>query len=171
MNMIKVGPVGGYGVRKISTIWDEKGRDQVAGFLITYDKHSVYSLQFMYYENGRLVLSNRHGASDDEKRNYATVVFDYASEYLTSISCSVKHGPLMFMSSIKFGTNKGSYGLFGSPSTDGNDIDFNLSIGNRCLFGGFHGSENCHGVGSIGVYLKTESNDQDNKASKRTKIY
>ncbi|XP_009763018.1 inactive protein RESTRICTED TEV MOVEMENT 1-like [Nicotiana tabacum] len=177
MNMQKVGPVGGYGARKLSTIWSEKGRDQVAGFRITYGKHSVYSLLFMYYENARLVLSDRHGdCDDDEKRNYVPVVFDYPSEYLTSISCSVKHGPLlMFMASIKFGTHKGSYGPFGSPSTDGNDIDFDLLIGNRRLFGGFHGSENCYGVGSIGVYLKTESNDQEgsssNKASKMTKIY
>ncbi|XP_019248510.1 PREDICTED: inactive protein RESTRICTED TEV MOVEMENT 1-like [Nicotiana attenuata] len=159
MNMIKVGPVGGYGASKHSTIWSEKGRDQVAGFRITYGKHSVYSLQFMYYENDRLVLSDRHGdCDDDEKRNFVPVVFDYPSEYLTSISCSV---PMDH--------------AFGRPSTDGNDIDFDLSIGNRRLFGGFHGSENCYGVGSIGVYLKTESNDQEgsssNKASKRTKSY
>ncbi|XP_009604183.2 inactive protein RESTRICTED TEV MOVEMENT 1-like [Nicotiana tomentosiformis] len=172
--MIKVGPVGGYGECKMSTVWDEKGRDQVAGFLVTYRKNSIYSLQFLYYENGSLVLSNRHGCADDKLKSYSAVVFDYPSEYLTSVKCSVKNGPLMFMTSIRFGTNKGFYGPFGTPSTDGADINFNLEIGNHCLFGGFHGSENSHGVGSIGVYVKTQGHDLErssSKALKRTKIY
>ncbi|OIT28384.1 inactive protein restricted tev movement 1 [Nicotiana attenuata] len=130
------------------TIWDEKGRDQLAGIYVFYDKYTIHGLQFLFYENGSLVMSNIHGV--DNRENFHAIVFDYPSEFLTSISCSFCHLPSL--ESIKFGTNKVSYGPFGTPSTDAKD--FNFQIGNHLLFGGFHGTKNCFGIGSIGVYLK-----------------
>ncbi|XP_009763019.1 inactive protein RESTRICTED TEV MOVEMENT 1-like [Nicotiana tabacum] len=156
MDMIKVGPVGGYDIG--GTIWDEKGRDQVGGILVSYSKDGVDSLQFLFYENGNLVQSNKHGIHHRE--NFCAVFFDYPLEFLTSISgSSEKVSQYMsstILTSIVFGTNKGSYGPFGKFSNDvDNDIDFNFHIGNHRLFGGFHGSQNCHGIESIGVYVKT----------------
>ncbi|XP_009613264.1 inactive protein RESTRICTED TEV MOVEMENT 1-like [Nicotiana tomentosiformis] len=164
MNMIKIGPVGaGYGAG--GTIWDEKGRDQVAGFLISYNENAILSLQFLYYENDNFVLSKRHGGADNGFNDHSAIVFDYPSDFLTSISGSsekVGNGKPV-LTSIKFGTNKGSYGPFGTPkiTTEPNNIaDFDFQIGNHRLFGGFHGTENYRRVQSIGVYLKTQVNDQ-----------
>ncbi|XP_009612954.2 inactive protein RESTRICTED TEV MOVEMENT 1-like [Nicotiana tomentosiformis] len=129
MDMIKVGPVG----RSGGTIWDYKGRDQVAGVLGSYNKNAILSLQFLYYENSKLVPSNKHGF-DICNQSSCAVVFDYPSEFLTSISGSSKS----VLNTIKFGTNKGSYEPFGctSPSTDAKD--FNFQIGNHRLFGGYN---------------------------------
>ncbi|XP_059311239.1 inactive protein RESTRICTED TEV MOVEMENT 1-like isoform X2 [Lycium ferocissimum] len=125
MNMTKVGPAGGYG----GTIWDDKGRDQVAGIVVTYNKLRVFALQFLFCENGNLVRSDKHEYTDNA---------DYT-----------------YLGSIRFGTNKGSYGPFGCarPSTD-DEIDFDFQLGNHRLFGGFHGTENHCGIESIGVHVK-----------------
>ncbi|OIT00771.1 inactive protein restricted tev movement 1, partial [Nicotiana attenuata] len=150
--MIKVGPVGG----QAGSFWDEKGRDQVAGIFVSYSKDAVESLQFLFYESGNSVLSNKHGVFYHSQNFYA-VVFDYPSEFLTSISGY--HGKLnqydpRVLKTIKFSTNKGSYGPFGctQPSTDTRNFIFLME--NRCLFGSFHGSENGSGVESIGIYVK-----------------
>ncbi|XP_016450496.1 inactive protein RESTRICTED TEV MOVEMENT 1-like [Nicotiana tabacum] len=137
-------PSGGRG----GTIWDEKGRNQVAGIYVYYNEFSVLALQFLFYENGNLVMSNRHGFVDGSE-NYSAVIFDYPSEYFTSISGSL--GPCRTLTSIIFRTNKDSYGPFGTPSTG--DQEFNFYIG-RSLFGGFYGSRNGDGINGIGVYVK-----------------
>ncbi|XP_059317361.1 inactive protein RESTRICTED TEV MOVEMENT 1-like [Lycium ferocissimum] len=145
MHMMKVDPAGGHG----GTSWDEKGRDQVAGIYVFYNEEKVVALQFVFYENGNVVKSNRHGVFD-KRENYAAVIFDYPSEYLTSIIGSVS--PWMpDLSSITFVTNKGSYGPFGTLSTEYKH--FNFPIG-RGLFGGFYGSTKRDGIESIGVYMK-----------------
>ncbi|XP_016463619.1 inactive protein RESTRICTED TEV MOVEMENT 1 [Nicotiana tabacum] len=149
MDMIKVGPAGG----NRGTIWDEKGRDLVGGIFVSYSRDRVLSLQFFFHENGNLVQSNKHGI--DDCRNFYAVVFDYPSEFLTSISGSyINTGYATVLESIKFSTNKGSYGPFGCtlPSTGANN--FNFEIGNHRFFGGFHGRNNSSGVESIGIYVK-----------------
>ncbi|XP_075086070.1 inactive protein RESTRICTED TEV MOVEMENT 1-like [Nicotiana tabacum] len=145
MDMIKAGPVGGVG----GTIWDEKGRNHLAGIYVFYNEYSVLALQFLFYESGNLVVSNRHGVIVDGSENYSAVVFDYPSEYFTSISGSLS--PYQMLTSIIFRTNKDLYGPFGTPSTV--DQEFNFYVG-RSLFGGFCGSRNGDGINGIGVYVK-----------------
>ncbi|OIT02014.1 inactive protein restricted tev movement 1, partial [Nicotiana attenuata] len=155
MNMIKVGPAGKRG----GYIWDEKGRDQIAGIFISYHEGIVFSLQFVFYENGDLIMSEKYGRrSYNQREDYCAVVLDYPSEFLTSISGSFEqmNKKRTVLSSIKFGTNKGSYGPFGTPSTENMDKTdfFNFQIGNYRLFGGFYGSQNEDSIDSIGFYVK-----------------
>ncbi|TMW87567.1 hypothetical protein EJD97_019781 [Solanum chilense] len=144
MEMIKVGPVGNdYG-----SIWEENGGGDVAGIFVSYGKNSIQSLQFLFYEDGNFVQSNKHGRH--YCANFSAVVFNYPSEYLTSISGSYVNG--VGLESIEFATNKGSYGPFGQTTTYAKH--FNFKLGNSNLFGGFHGTVNNSGVESIGIYLK-----------------
>lgn len=154
MEMIKVGPVGGRSSAK--SIWDEKGRDRVAGIFVSYSKDTIQSLQFLFYENDNLVQSNTHGSHDCE--NFCAVVFDYPSEFLTSISGSYgDHVDLTVstvLEAIIFNTNKCSYGPFGRTQAGTASKHFNFQLGNHHLFGGFHGNKSNHAVKSIGIYVK-----------------
>ncbi|KAF3646816.1 putative AT-rich interactive domain-containing protein 2-like isoform X1 [Capsicum annuum] len=138
MDMIEVGPAGE--VRRYGTTsWDAKGRGELAQIFVSYDHNSVYSLQFLFYKNGKLV-SEKHGFDDGRHVNFDSVILDYPSEFLTSISGSfhsITNGAAL--SSITFGTNKASYGPFGDPSSTSTK-HFNFQIGNQFSFGGFHGS-------------------------------
>ncbi|PHU21740.1 hypothetical protein BC332_06847 [Capsicum chinense] len=154
MDMIKVGTAGKQG-RNRRTIWDEKGRGEIVQIFVSYSHKTIKSLQFLFCdenENGKLVLSNKYGSH--EYKSFCAVTFDYPIAFLTSISGSfqarVKFGSTL--SSISFGTNKGSYGPFGTPSA--RDSKFIFQIGNYPSFGGFHGGTNGCGIGSIGVYIK-----------------
>ncbi|PHU21739.1 hypothetical protein BC332_06846 [Capsicum chinense] len=135
--MIEVGPAGElrrYG----TTSWDAKGRGELAQIFVSYDDDTVCSLQFLFYKNGKLV-STKHGY-DGSYVNFDSVILDYPSEFLTSISGSFHsftNGAAL--SSITFGTNKGTYGPFGDPSSTSTK-HFNFQIGNQFSFGGFHGS-------------------------------
>ncbi|KAH0634188.1 hypothetical protein KY289_037135 [Solanum tuberosum] len=145
MEMIKVGPVGS---RK-GSIWEENGRGEVAGIFVSYTKNTVLSLQFLFYEDGNFVQSNKHGSH--HCANFSAVLLDYPSEFLTSIS-----GSYMYdggLAAIKFNTNKGSYGSFGQPITNATNY-FNFQLGNHNLFGGFHGTMSSSAVESIGIYVK-----------------
>uniref|UniRef100_A0A3Q7I7Y3 Jacalin-type lectin domain-containing protein n=1 Tax=Solanum lycopersicum TaxID=4081 RepID=A0A3Q7I7Y3_SOLLC len=142
--MIKVGAVGNdYG-----STWEEKGRGDVAGIFVAYSKDSIQSLQFLLYEDGNFVQSNKHGTH--YCANFSAVVFNYPSEFLTSISGSYVNGE--GLESIEFTTNKGSYGPFGQTTTYAKH--FNFHLGNSNLFGGFHGTVSDSAVESIGIYLK-----------------
>ncbi|XP_060178955.1 inactive protein RESTRICTED TEV MOVEMENT 1-like [Lycium barbarum] len=150
MDMIKVGPAKGQGCS--GSFWDEKGRGELAQFFVAYNGIGVSSLQFLFYENSTLVLSDKHGSDNCNKFN--AIVLDYPSEFLTSISgqFGLTYG-YSYLKTISFCTNKGSYGPFGSTATDGSDF-FNFEIGNYRSFCGFHGTGHGHGIGSIGVYVK-----------------
>ncbi|KAM3356443.1 inactive protein RESTRICTED TEV MOVEMENT 1-like [Capsicum galapagoense] len=146
MDMIKVGPIGGSG----GSIWEEEC-DGLAGIFVLYDQDTVYSLQFLNYVDGKLDMSTKHGTRKCEI--YRAVILDYPSEFLTSISGSFERvtKKLRVLRSIRFDTNKGSYGPFGTPASD---VEFKFMIGNHQLFGGFHGSKNSDGIESIGFYVK-----------------
>ncbi|XP_055811924.1 inactive protein RESTRICTED TEV MOVEMENT 1-like [Solanum dulcamara] len=154
MDMVKVGPVGGVG----GTIWDEKGRDKVAGINVYYNKLTVVALEFLYYENDKLVLSNKYG-DQNGCGNFSAVVFDYPSEFLTSISSSYgDNGRFKVLEAIKFSTNKGSYGPFGRTLPTYHSKHLNFQLGNHSLFGGFHGTMSPFAVKSIGIYVKPNVN-------------
>ncbi|KAH0640346.1 hypothetical protein KY285_036932 [Solanum tuberosum] len=147
MDMITVGPVG----VQVGTLWYETGRTEVAQIFVSYNYDTVFSLQFLFYENGKFVMSNKHGTNECE--TFCAVTFDYPTEFLTSISGSFRKAyGYSILSSISFGTNMGSYGPFGTPTTDANKFTFKM--GNYPSFGGFHGSKHHHGVESFGVYMK-----------------
>ncbi|WMV47854.1 hypothetical protein MTR67_041239 [Solanum verrucosum] len=147
--MIKVGPVGSNG----GSIWEENGRSEVAGIFVSYTENRIQSLQFLFYENGKFVQSNKHGSQFSE--NFCAHVFDYPSEFLTSISGSyIGDGYLSTgLDAIKFNTNEGSYGPFGRTEPTSSSKQFNFQLRNR-LFGGFHGTMSPSAVESIGIYLK-----------------
>ncbi|XP_060183625.1 inactive protein RESTRICTED TEV MOVEMENT 1-like [Lycium barbarum] len=160
MDMVKVGPAKAQGY--CGNFWDEKGRGELAQLFVACDGIGVSSLQFLFYENSTLVLSDKHGSDDCNKFN--AIVLDYPSEFLTSISGQFVSGQFVngqsglmtrfsYLKTISFYTNKGSYGPFGSTATDGSDF-FNFEIGNYRSFCGFHGTAHGYGIGSIGVYMK-----------------
>ncbi|XP_015086023.1 inactive protein RESTRICTED TEV MOVEMENT 1-like [Solanum pennellii] len=144
MEMIKVGPVG----NDCGSIWEENGRGDVAGIFVSYTEDSIQSLQSLFCEDGNFVQSNKHGRH--YCANFSALVFNYPSEFLTSISgsCVDVEG----LESIEFTTNKGTYGPFGQTTTYAKH--FNFHLGNSNLFGGFHGTISDSAVDSIGIYLK-----------------
>ncbi|XP_055814661.1 inactive protein RESTRICTED TEV MOVEMENT 1-like [Solanum dulcamara] len=154
MNLIKVGPAGG----KKGIAWDEKGKGEIAKIFISYDENAVYSLQFLFFENGNFVLSNTHGAA--HHYNFTMyIVLDHPSEFLTSIKgfydlesfCTS-----IYLRSITFGTNKGTYGPYGMKTCVNYKVkELNLQIGDDDrTFGGFHGTKYGDSIESIGVYVK-----------------
>ncbi|PHU21738.1 hypothetical protein BC332_06845 [Capsicum chinense] len=148
MGSVSVGPVG----KLVRSPWDERGRGDVAQIFVSYNLSTLCTLQFLFYEDGnKLVLSKRHGVRGGV--NFNTIVFDYPSEFLTSIAGSsrVAEDKLSVLSSTTFVTNKGSYGPFGIPSAGAKE--FNFQIGNYRSLGGFWGSINRHGIESFGVYV------------------
>ncbi|XP_015158342.1 inactive protein RESTRICTED TEV MOVEMENT 1-like [Solanum tuberosum] len=161
MDTTKIGAVGGRG----GLIWEQE-RDELAGIFVSYCEDKVYSLQFLNCVNGNFVSSEKYGSP--HCKFYSAVILNYPSEFLTSISGSFERvnkksffsalsptRDLTVLRAIKFSTNKGSYGPFGTPSSDGNNnIDFNFVIGNQQFLGGFHGTKNCDGIESIGFYMK-----------------
>lgn len=150
MEMIKVGP-GGFGG---GSKWEENGRSEVAGIFVSYSRNTIQSLQFLFYENGNFVQSNKHGSHRSE--SFSAIVFDYPSEFLTSLSGSYDDEDeySVGLEAIKFNTNKGSYGPFGRTQPSTHASHFNFQIGNHLLFGGFHGTKTQNAVQSIGIYVK-----------------
>nr|XP_010326701.1 inactive protein RESTRICTED TEV MOVEMENT 1-like [Solanum lycopersicum] len=148
--MIKVGPVGS----NVGSIWEENGRSEVAGIFVSFTENTIQSLQFLFYENGNYVQSNKHGS--DHSENFCALLFDYPSEFLTSISGSyIGDGYLSTgLDAIKFNTNKGCYGPFGRTEPTSSSKRFNFELRNHRLFGGFHGTMSRHAVESIGIYVK-----------------
>ncbi|KAH0640349.1 hypothetical protein KY285_036935 [Solanum tuberosum] len=149
MEMIKVGPVGS----TEGSIWEENGRSEVVGIFVSYSQNTIQALQFLFYENGKIVQSNKHGSQHSE--NFCALLFDYPSEFLTSISGSYVGDAYLStrLDAIKFNTNKGSYGPFGSTEPTSNSKQFNFQLQNHSLFGGFHGTLSSYAVESIGIYV------------------
>lgn len=71
--MIKIGPVGNLNSRE----WDERERTEVVQIFVSHDDQ-IHSLQFQYYQNNSLFLSDRHGESKGSK-------FDVVSLYSFSL--------------------------------------------------------------------------------------
>lgn len=86
------------------------------------------------------------------------IKLDYPSEFLTWIRGyyvdfrPIVIQPATYVTSITFGTNKATYGPFGSHESC--DIEFDFKFGTDASFGGFHGTTHIHYLESIGVYIK-----------------
>ncbi|KAF7150047.1 hypothetical protein RHSIM_Rhsim02G0004100 [Rhododendron simsii] len=113
----------------------------------------VFFLQFLYVEKDCLVLSDRPGSGKLGSK-FNKVKLNYPHEFLTSISGSFSdYFGRCVVSSITFGTNQGTHGLFGKQCEY--DRVFNFQTGpERQPFGGFHGSTIEGVLESIGVYVK-----------------
>ncbi|XP_052207933.1 protein RESTRICTED TEV MOVEMENT 1-like [Diospyros lotus] len=142
--MIKLPTVGS----RNGQAWDHKGRTELVQIFISYDDSAIKFLQFLYAENGKLVLSERLDGIDIGNK-FSTVTLGYLDEFLTSLKASWGHGKL---TSIEFGTNLGRHGLFGRAYKD--DKHFDFQMGNRRPFGGFHGTTQYGVLKSIRVYVK-----------------
>ncbi|CAN6994782.1 unnamed protein product [Brassica rapa subsp. trilocularis] len=69
------------------TEWDEKGRTKISHIYVSYDR-TITSIQFGYYENEALVLSERYGPPDNPgyfSPEYVTVKLD-KDEYVTGLN-------------------------------------------------------------------------------------
>ncbi|XP_060171021.1 inactive protein RESTRICTED TEV MOVEMENT 1-like [Lycium barbarum] len=146
MNVIKVSPVGG----RSGTVWDEKGKSEIAKIFVSDNGQSICSLQFVYVETDHFVSSNLHGTAELSK-NFTTVSLDYPSEFLTLISGTFSAG---YLRTITFSTNKGSYGPYGKNPSQYMD-QFNFQMGNDRMFAGFRGTKYGNSIESIGIYVKT----------------
>ncbi|XP_019227648.1 PREDICTED: inactive protein RESTRICTED TEV MOVEMENT 1-like [Nicotiana attenuata] len=148
--MIKVCPFIGLN----GEIWDDK-EDKVVKIFISHGRR-VNFIQFLFIKNGSFVLSNKHGGDGGLK--FDTIKLDYPSEFITWIrGYYVEFHPTViqpanYVTSITFGTNKATYGPFGSHESS--DIEFDFQFGTDGAFGGFHGTTHIHYLESIGVYIK-----------------
>ncbi|XP_052207936.1 inactive protein RESTRICTED TEV MOVEMENT 1-like isoform X2 [Diospyros lotus] len=147
--MIKL-VTGGYSYGKA---WDHKERTELVQIFISHDDYAIRSLQFLYSEYGKLVLSDPPDGSSIGNR-FSTVTLQYPEEFLTSLKGSWDYGKL---TSIEFGTNLGKHGPFGQAYKGGKYFDFQM--GNHRSFGGFHGTARISVLDggvleSIGVYVK-----------------
>ncbi|KAJ9542738.1 hypothetical protein OSB04_029244 [Centaurea solstitialis] len=147
-NMLKLGPKW-----KNGSPWDEGGNTEIVQILISYDKAKIKSIQFVYADKPTGVrLSPVYG--EPTGSYFKSVLFDYPSEYLTSMSgvCYDNYVCNGITASIAFGTNIRKYGPFGmSPRYCSSE--FNYEFGARG-FGGFHGTAKKSCLGSIGIYVK-----------------
>ncbi|KAM3288997.1 hypothetical protein P3S67_017284 [Capsicum chacoense] len=57
MNLLKVDAVGS----QRGTVWEEKGKGELAKISVSYNAYKIYSLQFLFVENGYFVLSDMYG--------------------------------------------------------------------------------------------------------------
>ncbi|XP_052207929.1 inactive protein RESTRICTED TEV MOVEMENT 1-like [Diospyros lotus] len=129
--------------------WDHKGRTELVQIFVSYDDSAINFLQFLYAENGSLVLSERPDYIY-VGNNFSTVTLQYPDEFLTSLKGTWNYGKL---TSIECGTNLGRHGPFGRAYKDDKHFDFQL--GNHRAFGGFHGTTSRAGtLESIGIYVK-----------------
>ncbi|XP_009144085.1 jacalin-related lectin 24 [Brassica rapa] len=143
------------------TEWDEKGRTMISHIYVSYDA-TITSIQFGYYENEALVLSERHGPPDNPG-NFSTefvTVKLVQDEYVTGLSGN--EDLLGGICNLTFHTNLGKHGPIGKfkdnyPS--GSKV-FDSEIRDRRGFGGFFGSYNSNGLSSIGIYVSPTASSE-----------
>ncbi|KAH0708053.1 hypothetical protein KY290_009554 [Solanum tuberosum] len=161
-----------YGVKKEGTVWDEKGKSEIAKIFIYSGAESYFvnSLQFLFVVDGQFVLSRLHGADYNYSwsTNFSTIVLDYPSEFLTGIQGTYYSNGLR---SIKFVTNKGVYGPYGSDKIHPKVQfeEFIVHLGDDRSFGGFHGTKRKTHIESIGIYMKPVTSSMITNSSVLTK--
>ncbi|XP_042751615.1 inactive protein RESTRICTED TEV MOVEMENT 1 isoform X1 [Lactuca sativa] len=142
--ILKLGPKKMKGIT-----WDDGGKSKLMQILISYGKNTVYSIQFVYAVNGVMRPSAIHGKPYGSK--FDIVMFDeQKGEYLTCVSGQYGKKKL---GSITFGTNKSTYGPYGS-TLKSSDPQFVYKFIPALSFGGFHGSVYKSCLCSIGVYVR-----------------
>ncbi|XP_042436896.1 jacalin-related lectin 3-like [Zingiber officinale] len=129
-----------------SANWDElSGDGRVKQILITYSQDAINSIQIAYEQNEKLKLTPRHGGDGD---NLYAMGLRF-NEHFTSVRGYfgvTKSTNYTVIRSLRFDTNLGSFGPFGSE--EGTPFSFNLH--NFC---GFHGCSNSKYLTAIEVHL------------------
>ncbi|KAF8394058.1 hypothetical protein HHK36_020260 [Tetracentron sinense] len=141
--------------------WDDMGKDNITQIIISHGSDiDIGYILFMYAENGKVVPSKRIGLATGSSSGFDTVDLNYPSEFLTSVSGSFSNflgtcgSSYEALTSLTFGTNKGTYGPFGVKQKK----EFCFRMGDRHTFAGFHGTHDSRkGIRSIGVYVKPPS--------------
>ncbi|KAL7595207.1 hypothetical protein Lser_V15G28079 [Lactuca serriola] len=139
-NMMKLGPKEMKG-----SIWDDRGKSKIDRILISYENYGVYSIQFVYVVDGKLIPSEIHGKPSG-------LYFD-----------------IVKLVSITFGTNVRKYGPFGRVGYDGVysshvPLPFAYNFGPNCSFGGFHGSDDNSWLYTIGIYVRATGSVAESEA-------
>ncbi|KAL4592404.1 hypothetical protein LXL04_005397 [Taraxacum kok-saghyz] len=132
------------------SIWDEIGKTKIVQILISHGQSAIYSIQFVYVVDEKVVPSEMHG--NPIGSNFDMVTFDYPGEYLVSVSGDDHYDGL---ASITFGTNKRKYGPFGMTGDSMfpyKNFAYNFRL--KSSFGGFHGNVYNSRLYGIGVYVK-----------------
>ncbi|KAH9613806.1 hypothetical protein KSS87_003345 [Heliosperma pusillum] len=75
------------------TVWDEKGRTQIAQMFVSYGSY-INSLAFQFIQHDKLVTSPIFGSQTLEGPNFVAVTFNDTEneEYITRISGSREYG-------------------------------------------------------------------------------
>ncbi|KAK1369981.1 Inactive protein restricted tev movement 1 [Heracleum sosnowskyi] len=151
--MFKVGPAA----KASGSVWDDKGKSEIAQIYIGGYENRFKFIQFLYVENGNTVATSKILGLPCEGgcTFFDMITLDYPSEYITGVSGWYQdHNGSKFLRLINFHTNKTTYGPFiASPANKGLDqIEFNYQVGSK--FHGFFGTYLQNGVESIGIYSK-----------------
>ncbi|CAN6823486.1 unnamed protein product [Brassica oleracea] len=139
----------------------EKGRTMISYIYVSFDR-IIRSIQFGYYENEALVLSEKYGSSDDHYTNLSNEIVAVKlgkDEYVTGLSGEV--GLCEGIRNLTFHTNLGKHGPIGkyeyNKYTSGSNV-IDPEIRDRRGFGGFYESYNSNGLSSIGIYASPTAN-------------
>ncbi|KAM7505699.1 hypothetical protein LguiB_004603 [Lonicera macranthoides] len=136
------GPFGGEG----GDSWDD-GVHTAVRKLIIFSSEVIESIQIEYDENGKSKWSNTYGRKEGKIN---TVVLDYPSEFLVSVSGYIaEYHTLVVINSLTLESNKRTYGPFGTQR--GECFKFPPTTGNKII--GFHGSAGYH-LDSIGAHFE-----------------
>ncbi|KAF5178826.1 Restricted tev movement [Thalictrum thalictroides] len=156
--MIKVGPSGSCTTTASNKNkpWDdiEKAEGgQCSRIYISYDSGGIRSIQCAYMVGTTVVVSEKHGYVGKTANHFHSIILDYPSEYITSITGYYGYTYVSnynCIKSITFGTNGRTYGPYGSAEKD---YSFSMTFG----FGeflGFHGYADDSYITAVGAYLK-----------------
>ncbi|KAM7505700.1 hypothetical protein LguiB_004604 [Lonicera macranthoides] len=115
--------------------------------LVIYSSEVIESVQIEYDYDGQSKWSDTHGRKEGQKN---TVVLDYPSEFLVSVSGYIaEYHSLLVINSLTLRSNKKTYGPFGTQRGDFFKIP--PTTGNKIV--GFHGSAGYH-LDSIGAHFE-----------------
>ncbi|KAJ4831987.1 hypothetical protein Tsubulata_026880 [Turnera subulata] len=164
--MIKVGAIGDeYSSSTHGKVFDDKGRTKISQIFISHDHLCIRSIQFQYVEDGDLVLSPLYGANKGSK--FDVISFDLDDEILTRVSGSYIY-EYSRIGSLKFDTNRGTYGPFGIVKSS--DIAFDFCCGNYSGFGGFHGTADDGCLRKIGIYINPRKSIKASSAEEISEV-
>ncbi|KAJ4964244.1 hypothetical protein NE237_024183 [Protea cynaroides] len=142
METMKVGPHGGIWGES----WDDKGKNLLTHIFISYESGCINSIQTAYVIGTKSYQSEKHGGSG---KIFKTVELDYPTEFLTGISGFIADDDDIGLKCLTFETNLRKIGPFGNEE----GTAFNIQMGTKRCFGGFHGSSDSNYIYSIGVYF------------------
>ncbi|XP_074567066.1 inactive protein RESTRICTED TEV MOVEMENT 1-like [Curcuma longa] len=143
---VKIGPRG----HSIGKTFEEITLGDLKQIAICYDDDGINFIQMVYEQDGKLTLGGRHGGSVWVGDNFDSITLEQ-DEYLTSINGGyTQFERKKAIKSLKFTTNKKTYGPFGRKEALPFCFNFYFGSGSVC---GFHGRSNGNYLVAIGVYI------------------